>query len=444
MSTFDNILPAVEQVLASYKSIVEKVLADHGSSDENDVWLVINRDLSGRVRLIAPDAIRARVDVHESLEQLAAALSANLAPHAYPIGEMILYESGRDMACQGASTFPLEGYDKVWVADRLAAEGDWADIAEKSSGPTRVVFYSIKGGVGRSTAVAATAWWLAEVGKRVLVMDLDLASPGLSSSLLPDDRKPTYGITDWLVEDLVDNGQMLLGDMIATSDLSRDGQIYVVPAHGKDPGEYVSKLGRVGMPKVGADGTRERWSERLRRLLRELEARINPDVVLVDSRSGIDEMASACVTDLGATLVLLFAISGSQTWVGYNVLFEYWRRRGVVGKMRERLQLVGALLPELGQVEYMEDVRDHAYAVFASSVYDEVAPGELTDDVWHFESVDEGAPHYPWGIKWHRSFTGLASLRGRMAEIDEETVKGVFGPLVEGVTTVVNVESDNG
>jgi Mrp family chromosome partitioning ATPase len=58
------------------------------------------------------------------------------------------------------------------------------------------VFFSIKGGVGRSTALAATAWRLAQAGKRILVLDLDLESPGLSSSLLSPDRQPVYGITD--------------------------------------------------------------------------------------------------------------------------------------------------------------------------------------------------------------------------------------------------------
>lgn len=71
---------------------------------------------------------------------------------------------------------------------------------------------SIKGGgVGRSTAVAVTAWRLAQAGKRVLVLDLDLESPGLSSALLPAERLPMYGITDWLVEDLVNNGELIFG-----------------------------------------------------------------------------------------------------------------------------------------------------------------------------------------------------------------------------------------
>ena len=91
-------------------------------------------------------------------------------------------------------------------------------------------------------------------------------------ALLPPERQPLYGITDWLVEDLVDQGDALLDAMIATSDLSRDGQIYAVPAHGADPGEYIAKLGRVWMPKVHSDGRRESWSMRLQRLLQTLEA----------------------------------------------------------------------------------------------------------------------------------------------------------------------------
>nr|VFJ60607.1 MAG: hypothetical protein BECKFW1821B_GA0114236_10583 [Candidatus Kentron sp. FW] len=67
------------------------------------------------------------------------------------------------------------------------------------------------------------------------------------------------------------------------------------------------------MSKVSAEGIREPWSERLRRLLDALEERWRPDVVLIDSRAGIDEVASACLTDLSATMILLFAIDGDQT-----------------------------------------------------------------------------------------------------------------------------------
>jgi cellulose biosynthesis protein BcsQ len=42
-----------------------------------------------------------------------------------------------------------------------------------------ITFYSYKGGTGRTMALANVAWILAANGKRVLVADWDLESPGL-------------------------------------------------------------------------------------------------------------------------------------------------------------------------------------------------------------------------------------------------------------------------
>jgi MinD-like ATPase involved in chromosome partitioning or flagellar assembly/tetratricopeptide (TPR) repeat protein len=43
-----------------------------------------------------------------------------------------------------------------------------------------ITFYSYKGGVGRTMALANVAWRLAEKGKRIGIIDLDLEAPGLS------------------------------------------------------------------------------------------------------------------------------------------------------------------------------------------------------------------------------------------------------------------------
>ncbi|GIH66414.1 FxSxx-COOH system tetratricopeptide repeat protein [Microbispora siamensis] len=48
-----------------------------------------------------------------------------------------------------------------------------------------VTFYSYKGGTGRTMALANTAWVLASAGKRVLVVDWDLESPGLHKFFRP-------------------------------------------------------------------------------------------------------------------------------------------------------------------------------------------------------------------------------------------------------------------
>lgn len=440
MTTFDQILPIATEVLAAQHDTLALL-----------EWLIVNRDLNGRVRLIVPEQTREDEVQRAGIEAIYQALAERLTPHAYAVSMGVLYEATQEDAQQGASSYLLNGFDRVWVVDRLATEANWARIAPETTGVPRVVFFSIKGGVGRSTALAATAWHLAQAGKRVLVLDLDLESPGLSSALLPPERQPTYGITDWLVEDLLDNGDAVFGSMVATSNLSHDGEIHVIPAHGAEHGEYIAKLGRVWMPKVQADGSREIWSARLGRLLHALEARIQPDVVLIDSRSGIDEIASACITDLGANLILLFSLEGEQTWNGYRMLFEQWQRAHVAEQIRERLRVVGAIVPELDRIAYLEGLRESAYGVFADTLYDEIAPANpaaigptasgdgkwRVDDLvegWNFDEADEGAPHHPWAVNWHRSFAGLRSLQGRLASIDGQEVQAVFGSLIGGVS----------
>lgn len=443
--TFDLILPTVQDWLQTHRGSLNTFL-----SNEDD-WLLINRDLNGRVRLILPERFK---EGEERIlwDHLASNLMQRLGKHAYPKNAGILFETNREQAFQGATSYLVDGFANVWVLDRLATGANWACIAPETGSVPRVVFFSIKGGVGRSTALAATAWNLAQEGRHVLVLDLDLESPGLASALLPPERQPMYGITDWLIEDLVDNGDIVFESMVATSNLSHDGEIHVVPAHGADHGEYIAKLGRVWMPKLKVDGTREAWSSRLNRMLHDLEERIRPDVVLIDSRSGIDEIASACITELGANLILLFSLEGEQTWNGYRMLFEQWLRAGVAQQIRERLQVVGAIIPELDQVGYLAGLREHSYKVFVDTLYDEIAPiriGEVgrrldgtwqvggLSEGWNFDEADETAPHHPWAVNWHRSFAGLLSLQGRLAAIDTQEVGAVFGALIDGVSNAV-------
>lgn len=444
--TFDLIFPAVRNWLETYSKSLNDLLSDE------DAWLLVNRDLNGRVRLILPERIK---DSEQRMlwNNLASKLMQRLGKHAYPQNTEILFEATREQALQGATTYLVDEFANIWVVDRLATGTNWARIAPETENVPRIVFFSIKGGVGRSTALAATAWSLAQEGKRVLVLDLDLESPGLSSALLPPERQPMYGITDWLIEDLVDNGDVVFESMVATSNLSHDGEIHVVPAHGADHGEYIAKLGRVWMPKLQADGAREAWSSRLGRLLQNLEERIQPDVVLIDSRSGIDEIASACITELGANLILLFALEGEQTWNGFRMLFEQWLRAGVAQQIRERLQVVGAIAPEFDRTRYLAGLREHSYEIFVDTIYDEIAPikkGEVgisldgtwkvggLSEGWNFDEADETAPHHPWSVNWHRSFAGLLSLQGRLAVIDTQEVESVFGALIDGVSNAVD------
>ncbi len=429
MTLFDEVLPIVAEIFAPrMKSL----------GDVQPIY--VNRDLNGRVRLICDEKWRYHSVAANILTDIAREMYERLSPHSFPPEQAVIWEGDMDTILSTRTAFALEGCPDIQVIDRLAVESDWSTIEPVATSRPRVVFFSIKGGVGRSSALAATAWAMAEQGKRVLVIDLDLESPGLSSSLLPVERRPAKGVADWLIEDLVDNGDAVMNDIVALSPLSRDGEIYIVPAHGADPGEYIAKLGRIWMPKLDRDGRRTAWPRRLGHLLDLLEAKIEPDVVLIDSRAGIDEVAAACLSGLGASFILLFALDGDQTWSGYRIIFRHWLKTGAVRVMRERLQVVGGMVPETDTANYLAGLRETAWNTFYEELYDEVPAGAepTLDESWSFDKGDDPAPHAPWPIRWHRGFAALRSLHERLEGIDKTEVTAIFGPLIDGINRVLN------
>ena len=453
MTTFDKILPTLAKLLQDQRSDVEPHLP-----------LFVNCDLNGRARIILdakhePDE---GDDFSDALQRLAASIHKHLIPHTTTSERIWLFGNDLDALRELPQTFPLHDskgncIPDVFVVDRLASEATWSSIRLPSScgdSIPRVVFYAMKGGVGRSTAVAACAFAMARAGRRVLVLDLDLESPGLSASLLPSDRQPAFGITDWLVEDLVNNGNAVSGALSAISPLSSasGGEIRVVPAHGREPGEYLSKLGRIWMPKFVDGGRREVWSERLERLIQELEQQHQPDMVLIDSRAGIDEVASACVTDLGASRVYLFALDSQQTWSSYRMLFQHWRQHNGAGQIRDCLQIVGAMIPTWGDgaiVEASNALRENAYDLFLETIYDEDPapsdqpsdnPSQDSFDSFSFDLKDQDAPHNPCCIPWNQGFAAIQSHYDRLNDMDYRLVDLVYGGLVADLNSLLRKE----
>ena len=113
---------------------------------------------------------------------------------------------------------------RVRLLDRRLVGADWLLApAKPSPPPPRFVFASIKGGVGRSTALAVAAADLASRGQRVLVIDLDLEAPGLGPMLLDDSTLPEFGTLDALVENgLSGLDNTFLRDLIGPSALGAD------------------------------------------------------------------------------------------------------------------------------------------------------------------------------------------------------------------------------
>lgn len=404
-------------------------------ANASPIYLV--RDLRGKLRVSVSEDEQGNEARREVLRRFAGRLSAAMGAHGYPLEDGVLFVSQDLLAALRDTARPICPGAKVYLVDRLVTGRGWWTVGDPPAcgrAARRFTLFSVKGGVGRSTTAAVLAWHLARNGERVLVVDLDLESPGLSSAMLEPGRRPEFGVTDWFVEDLVGQGDHVIGSMTAAPAWvgDFDGDVRVAPVHGRDPGEYLAKLGRVYMDRYG-----DPWTARLERLLGELEAGFDPTVVLLESRSGLHDIAAATVTDLDAE-ILLFAVGSESNWIDYGILFRHWHDRGLAEKIRERLSIVSALTPEIETRQYLERFRERAWNLYREHLYDEVNPDRESGAEFSFDLSDEYAPHDPFTIHWTRGLAGDTSLM----HFDETTVKDAYRKFLDRFDQFLEADDD--
>lgn len=326
----------------------------------------------------------------------------------------------------------------VRLLDRQVIGQDWLRTRrfEELGHPPRVVFYGLKGGVGRSTALAMLAYRLARDGKHVLLIDFDLESPGLSGLLLPQDRVATYGLVDWFVEDAVGQGDDVLRDMVSLSTLAdqTQGSIRVAAAMGQGEMAYLSKLARAYADIPSPNGP-QTFADRMLRITQRLEEQERPDIVLIDSRAGLHDVAAVAIGSL-ASVALLFATDAEQNWQGYRQLFNHWHQRPeVLRQVRERIVMVQALFPESDQAERASRFVQNAWNVFSELIYDDLEPSaDAPEELFSFDLRNEDGPHFPMRVRWNARFQEFDPMRGRSeGGMDDTDIDLAFGPFVQEV-----------
>ncbi|MEU2179634.1 KGGVGR-motif variant AAA ATPase [Streptomyces thermolilacinus] len=323
----------------------------------------------------------------------------------------------------------------VRFLDNTVVGEDWARVSAPDTHPVRTgarahrtALYGFKGGVGRTTATAVLARHLADRGHCVLVVDLDLESPGAGPLLAGRDLSG-HGIVDHLVEAAVDNAEGLeLVTRTAYAPRDRYGELWVAPARGRsksdEPYTYVDKLNRVYSDIPGAS-----FAARLEQAVQACEDAVErdgdtgrrPDVVLLDSRAGIHDIAAVTISQL-CDVALLFGADNTQTWSGYSDLFTAWQTSGQAPRIRERLHMVASMVPDSVHFPmrgYLESFRAHAFEA-CSVLYDEVAPSEeaksavdaeVSSDASFAPSLhDDWAPHAPIPILFDQGLVGMDSV----------------------------------
>ncbi|MEU5111524.1 hypothetical protein AB0G64_08495 [Streptomyces longwoodensis] len=167
--------------------------------------------------------------------------------------------------------------------------------------PVISTFYSLRGGVGRSTALAHAARIIAGQGLTVLCIDMDLEAPGLASLLDVEDRVVDgMGVVPLLAAAEVSGEVDALDDHVLR--VAEDVGLFLLPA-GRPGAEYARLLSHLDPSAWYADDEINPL-----RLLVEAVSNLaeRPDVVLIDSRTGISPLAAPLLFDVSDLNVIAF------------------------------------------------------------------------------------------------------------------------------------------
>ena len=167
-----------------------------------------------------------------------------------------------------------------------------------------VTFYSFKGGAGRSMALINIAIEMAMSGNRVLVVDFDLEAPGIETFNLPRPKTETPGLVDYVQSYLTNRKAPDVASYLYKSavQLSSSGELWIMPA-GLQDAHYSVRLNSIDWRSLYA---KEDGYFLFEDLKLQWQAYIDPDYVLIDSRTGYTDVGGICTRQLPDAVVCLF------------------------------------------------------------------------------------------------------------------------------------------
>lgn len=421
------------------------------------------RDASGRLAFFAANALEP-----ETAAKVSQCLRERLGPYARE--DRVLagaddFGASRVLEDPGALVLTVRGR-RIRLVDRRMVGADWLrPPAEPSRQPSRLVFASLKGGVGRSTALAVAAADLASRGLRVLAIDLDLEAPGLGPMLLNQQTLPEFGTLDALVENGVSGlDETFLADLVSPSDLARGrGRIDVMPVLGSrslgNPGDVLAKLSRAYTEDVGEDGTVATFRDQTADLVRRFSVPTRYDAILIDARAGLHESTAAPLLGLGAE-VLLFGLDEPQTFQGCRALMAHLARfadpGGLAPEWISRLTLVQGKAPSEKNARQGFAERFRQLAIDSGLGPPPLASSDVpptaepfSDPEWDDQLPDEAVlPSEDWGLGEPVAILDDPKYRGidprARRDLLEERVYGVtFGAFLELIRATLPAVGDS-
>lgn len=305
-------------------------------------WYDLNLSTSGLLNLTIVSERFDRIPLQQRREQIREMLRDLDAPTAtgflslYTLSEAEAIHLFRPVAIDSSNIYSWHDL-ALWAAN---AEEQLLLPQRELRTPQTVAFYSFKGGVGRTTALTHVAAILAMRGRKIVAVDLDLEAPGLGSALNLAPL-PKYGIIDYFYERAyLPEGvetHIPITEIFGEVRLSdAPGRLFVVPA-GSLNLDYVAKVDDLRATTVNEQGE-DLWSI----FYREITEQLEPDIILIDSRTGINEWGAFSLLR-AADKAIVFLYPNEQNRQGIHLL-----TRALSGKLAT--YFVFSPVPSVGEI----------------------------------------------------------------------------------------------
>lgn len=201
-----------------------------------------------------------------------------------------------------------------------------------------IVFYSYKGGTGRTLVLANVARYLQQFNQRVFMVDFDLEAPGLHHKL--ELTNVDGGVVDYLL-DIQSNGrapaQLAPYVVEVPGTEASQAPALVMPAGRAPSAEYARRLGQLDWHELFY-GERPIGVPAFLELKAQIEAQYEPDFLLIDARTGITEIGGVATTILADTVVCL-TLNNRENLAGTRMVL----RALAAGAPGRAVQLIPAL-----------------------------------------------------------------------------------------------------
>jgi MinD-like ATPase involved in chromosome partitioning or flagellar assembly len=370
--------------ISNIQCFSDGVEIDHNNADVANIqtWL---RKIFGRA--LADDASSVNLDIGKQ---------------AYPISYIL---------APGQTAHPSRGYP-LWCDRAYAGAAD--PITEFPAvwdgGPGIVAFHSFKGGVGRTTSLMTYAAAQLQVANentvRILLVDADLEAPGISF-WLADENRPTVSFIN-LLEALhyppvdVDTSLNYFAAELRKTSLnvgSASREIFILPA-ALDMAEIMDMPVK---PEHIARNPSNPWI--LTDHLRELGKKLDADMIFVDLRAGLSELASPLLFDPRIEHFFVTTVAPQSVTGMAEVLTQLYRYQSRLSDPQKSIAtpsvIISLLTKQLRQLPVFAQATEQLSSAYPAANDDVLSPGfelleaEFSESLMSIGSVKEALTLLP-------------------------------------------------